>query len=154
MALIRWEPLQEIDEIQREMNRLFDRFQVPATRENGFAFVPAAELQDTPEAFLLKLEVPGIKAEDLDIQVTGEAISISGERRSEQTSQDKGMTRTEFRYGRFRRVIPLPARIQNDQVEANYDNGILNLRLPKAESEKTRVIKVNVANPSLASQSS
>ncbi len=144
MALIRWEPLQEIDEIQREMNRLFDRFQVPATRDNGFAFVPAAELQDTPEAFLLKLEVPGIKAEDLDIQVTGEAISISGERRSEHTSQDKGMTRTEFRYGRFRRVIPLSTRIQNDQVEATYDNGILNLRLPKAESEKTRVIKVNV----------
>lgn len=154
MALIRWEPLQEIDEIQREMNRLFDRFQVPASRENGFAFVPAAELQDTPEAFLLKLEVPGIKAEDLDIQVTGEAISISGERRSEQTSQEKGMTRTEFRYGRFRRVIPLPARIQNDQVEATYDNGILNLRLPKAESEKTRMVKVNVASPSLASQSS
>ncbi len=145
MALIRWEPLQEIDDMQREINRLFDRFQVPATRESGFSFVPAAELQDTPEAFLLKLEVPGLKAEDLDIQVTGEAISIRGERRSESTSEDKGITRSEFRYGRFRRVIPLPARVQNDQVEATYDSGILNLRLPKAESEKTRVVKVNVA---------
>lgn len=145
MALIRWEPLQEMDDMQREINRLFDRFQVPATRESGFSFVPAAELQDTPEAFLLKVEVPGLKAEDLDIQVTGEAISVSGERRSESTSEDKGITRSEFRYGRFRRVIPLPARVQNDQVQATYDSGILNLRLPKAESEKTRVVKVNVA---------
>lgn len=145
MALIRWEPLQEMDDMQREINRLFDRFQVPSTRESGFSFVPAAELQDTPEAFLLKLEVPGLKAEDLDIQVTGEAISIRGERRSESTSEEKGITRSEFRYGRFRRVIPLPARVQNDQVEATYDSGILNLRLPKAESEKTRVVKVNVA---------
>jgi HSP20 family protein len=131
--------------MQREINRLFDRFQVTGTRESGFSFVPAAEMQDTPEAFLLKLEVPGFKAEDLDIQVTGEAISIRGERRSESTSEDKGITRSEFRYGRFRRVIPLPARVQNDQVEATYDSGILNLRLPKAESEKTRVVKVNVA---------
>src|SRR4028118_164324 len=145
MALIRWEPLREMDSLQREMNRLFDSL-TPATdrASNGVAFVPAAELDETPEAIHLKLEVPGMEPKDLDVQVTAEAIAISGDRKSETKTQEKGMTRTEFRYGQFRRVIPLPTRIQNDKVQAEYKNGILSLTLPKAEAEKNKVVKVNL----------
>lgn len=146
MALIRWEPFREVDALQREMNRLFDSLSPTTTnKENlGVAFIPPAELHETPEAIHLKLEIPGMEAKDLDVQVTAEAVSISGERKSETKTEEKGVTRTEFRYGHFRRVIPLPTPIQNDKVQAEYKNGVLSLSLPKIEAEKTKVVKVNI----------
>ena len=128
------------------MNRLFDSLM--RTDDSGFsgnmAFVPAAELQETPQAIHLRLEVPGMEAKDLDVQVTAEAVSIYGDRKSETKTEEKGITRSEFRYGSFRRVIPLPARIKNEQVQAEYKNGVLSLTLPKAEEEKNKVFKVNL----------
>jgi HSP20 family protein len=144
MSLMRWQPFSEIDSLQQEMNRLFDSITPKNTERLSTAFVPAAEMQETPEAIHLKLEVPGMNAKDIDIQVSAEAISISGERQEETKTEDKGMTRSEFRYGSFSRVIPLPARVQNTNVNAEYKDGILNLTLPKAEEEKNKVVKVNV----------
>ncbi len=144
MALIRWEPFSEIDNLQKEMNRLFDNLAPRTTDRLGSAFVPAAEMKETPEAIHLKLEVPGMDASDIDIQVSAEAVSISGERKEETKTEARGMTRSEFRYGSFRRVIPLPTRVQNTQVKAEYKDGILHLTLPKAEEEKTKVVKVNL----------
>ena len=146
MALVRWEPFQEFVGLQRDMNRLFDS--LARTGDSGLssdiAFMPAAEIQETPEAIHLKLEVPGMEAQDLDVQVTAEAVSVNGDRKSETKTAEKGVTRSEFRYGSFRRVIPLPARIKNDQVQAEYKNGVLSLTLPKAEAEKNKVVKVNL----------
>lgn len=144
MALIRWQPFQEIENLQRDMNRLFDR--LTTTNGDGFGngFAPAAELQDTPDAIHLKLEIPGMDAKDIDVQVSAEAVSVSGERKEETKTEEKGMTRTEFRYGKFQRVIPLPARVQNTDVKAEYKNGVLQLTLPKAEDEKNKVVKVNI----------
>ncbi|MGQ4649044.1 Hsp20 family protein [Lyngbya aestuarii] len=144
MTLIRWEPLREMDTLQREMNRLFDSL-TPANGEGvGTTFVPLAEMKETPEAIHLQLEVPGMESQDLDVQVTAQAVAISGERKTQTNTEQKGVTRTEFRYGKFRRVIPLPARVENTQVQAEYKNGILNLTLPKAEDEKNKVVKVNL----------
>lgn len=145
MALVRWEPFREIDTLQRQMNRLFDEL-MPTTREvgNGITFVPPAEMEETPDAIHLKLEVPGMDAKDLDVQVSAEAVSITGERKSETKTEDKGMTRSELRYGKFQRVIPLAARVQHDKVQAEYKDGILKLNLPKAEEEKNKVVKVNL----------
>ncbi len=86
-----------------------------------------------------------MSAKDLDIQVTADRVSISGERKEESKSEDKGVTRSEFRYGKFQRVIPLPVRIQNTNVTADYKDGILNLTLPKAEEEKNKVVKILLA---------
>jgi HSP20 family protein len=145
MALIRWQPFREIDTLQREMNRLFDRLNIPEDWERmGTAFVPAAEISETPDAIHLKLEIPGIEAKDLDVQVTVDSVSISGDRKSETHTEEDGMMRTEFRYGKFQRVIPLPARVENTQVKAEYKDGILKLVLPKAEEEKHKIIKVNL----------
>ncbi|WGV27134.1 Hsp20/alpha crystallin family protein [Halotia branconii] len=154
MALIRWqpfrdierlEPFNEVDTLQRQMNRLFDRL-MPTDGEQrmGFAFTPAAELEETEDAIHLKLEVPGLEKQDLNIEATPEAISISGERKSETKTEENGVTRSEFRYGKFQRVIPLPSQIQNDKVQAEYQNGILRLTLPKAESEKHKTVKINL----------
>lgn len=145
MALVRWNPWREIATLQQQMNHLFDDALVPtAGRERGFVRVPAAEMEETQEAIHLKLEVPGIEAKDLDISVTQNAVSISGERKEETKTEENGVTKSEFHYGKFQRVIPLPARIQNTQVQAEYKDGILNLTLPKAEEEKNKVVKVNL----------
>ena len=147
MAIMRWEPFREINTLQREMNRLFDDLVTPTPRSGngGFGFVPAAEMEETPEAIQLKLEVPGMEAKDLDVQVAAESVTISGERKSETRTEEKGMTRSEFHYGQFQRVIPLPTRIDNQNVQAEYKDGILRLTLPKVEEEKNKVVKVNLA---------
>jgi HSP20 family protein len=145
MALVRWNPWQEMNALQRQFDRLFDEALVPTTVwERGLIRVPAAELQETEDAIHLKLEIPGIEAKDLDVQVTENTVSISGERKSETKAEKDGATRSEFHYGKFQRVIPLPSKIQNTNVTAEYKDGILNLTLPKTEAEKNKVVKVNL----------
>ena len=146
MAIVRYNPWQEMNSLQRQLNRMFDDALTPASiaEFGNFAKVPAAELTETDEALLLKLEVPGMQPADLNIEATAKSVAISGERKSEVKSEDEGKTRSEFRYGSFQRVIALPARIQNTEVKAEYKDGILHLTLPKAESEKNKVVKVNL----------
>ncbi|MDZ8026213.1 MAG: Hsp20/alpha crystallin family protein [Nostoc sp. SerVER01] len=145
MALVRWNPWGEIGTLQRQINNLFEDTRVPSGLfDRDFLRVPAAELQETDDALHLKLELPGIDAKDLDIQVTEDAVHISGERKSETKTEEKGTTKTEFYYGKFQRVIPLSARIQNTNVTADYQDGILHLTLPKTEQEKNKVVKVNL----------
>ena len=146
MALVRWQPFREIESLQRQMNHMFDSM-IPTGEGNfndGIVFMPPVEMNETPEAIQLKLEVPGLEAKDLNVQVTKEAVSIKGERKTESKTEEKGITRSEFRYGSFQRAIPLPSRIQNDKVAAEFKNGVLTLNLPKAEAEKNRVVKVNL----------
>ncbi len=148
MALVRYNPWQEMNSLQRQLNRLFDDALTPANWDDfgNFSKIPAAELTETDDALHLKLEVPGMEAKDLDIQVMADRVAISGERKSE----IKEKTRSEFRYGKFQRVIPLPARIQNTNVTADYKDGILNLTLPKSEEEKNKVVKVNLLGEATA----
>ena len=152
MALIRWEPFREVESLQKEMNRLFDRL-VPTDVGNGekmgLSFIPAAEITETPEAVQIKLEIPGMEAKDLNLEVTADSLTINGERKSEIKNEEEGFTRTDFRYGKFHRVIPLPVRVDNNNVTAEYKDGILNLTLPKAEEEKNKVVKVSI-NPTTA----
>jgi HSP20 family protein len=145
MTLIRWQPFREIDTLQKEMNRLFEGLSYDSGREREeFSFIPPAEMHETPDAIELKLEIPGMEAKDLDIQVTIDSVSISGERKSETKTEEKGITRSEFRYGHFRRVIPLPVNIDNNNVKAEYKDGLLTLTLPKVEEEKDKVVRVNL----------
>ncbi|MDZ8224840.1 Hsp20/alpha crystallin family protein [Nostoc sp. ChiVER01] len=145
MTLVSWNPWREIDTLQRQLNNIFEDTRVPsAFLDGGLRKVPAAEIQETENAIHLKLELPGIEAKDLDVQVTENAVYVSGERKSETKTEEKGVTRSEFHYGKFQRVIPLSARIQNTNVTADYKDGILNLTLPKTEQEKNKVVKVNL----------
>lgn len=146
MLLVHRNPWHQINTMQRQMDRLFAHSLVLTNGQGNKSFlrVPAAEIEDTQDAIHLKLEVPGMEAKDLDVQVTENAVYISGERKSETKTEDKAKIRSEFHYGKFQRVIPLPARIQNTNVTAEYKDGILNLTLPKTEQEKNKVVKVNL----------
>ena len=148
MALVRYSPWQELNALERYVNGLLGDTKVPSARfDRDFIKVPAAELQETDDAIHLKLELPGLEAKDLDIQVTEDAVHISGERKSETKTENNGTTKSEFYYGKFQRVIPLSVRIQNTNVTADYKDGILNLTLPKSEQEKNKVVKVNLEQP-------
>lgn len=144
MRIVPYSPFRELETMQRQMNRLFDN--LAGLSEDGLntSFAPAAELKETDEALYLKLEVPGLQPQDLNVEVTVDAVSISGERKSETRTEEQGMVRSEFRYGQFQRVIPLPTRIQNNNVQAEYKDGILHLTLPKTDEEKNKVVKVNI----------
>ena len=145
MTMMRYySPFREIQNLQREMSHLFDTLSPLANSQDKLDFVPAAEMEETPEAIHLKLEIPGIDPSDIDVKVTAESVSISGQRQEETKTEEKGKTRTEFRYGQFSRTIGLPARVQNTEAQAEYKDGILKLTVPKAEAEKNKVVKVNI----------
>ena len=145
MAIVSLALGREIGGFSKEINNLFDSF-VPTFNvgETGIQFTPAVEMQQNQNGIDLKLEIPGMEAKDLDIQVTAEGVAIKGERRQETQTEEQKMTRSEFRYGTFQRVISLPVKVQNDQVKADYKEGILYLHLPLAEAEKNKVVKVNI----------
>ncbi|WP_204141756.1 Hsp20/alpha crystallin family protein [Halomicronema sp. CCY15110] len=140
---LRHTPFGEFGSLQREMNRLFDSISPFRDDDIDFkSFMPAAELTETDDAIALKVELPGLKPEDVDIQVAEDSVVISGERKSEETTEENGMTRSEFHYGSFRRVIPLTTRIDNSGATADYSDGILKLHLPKAAEERNKVVKI------------
>ena len=139
-----WQPFTEIETIRQQLDKVFD--QLATTRDNSEAtWMPAMELADTGDNFVLKAQLPGIDPKDVDVQVTPEAISISGERRYENTEEKSGYVRSEFCYSKFHRVVPLPAHIQNDSVQAEYKDGILMLTLPKVTEARNKVAKINLA---------
>jgi HSP20 family protein len=145
MRLVHWQSFPEIDALQRQMDRLLDDSILPRRRDRDDLFLtPAAELSETADAIYLKLELPGIDAQDLNIEVTQDTISISAERKQEAKTESHGVTRSEFRYGQFQRVMTLPTKIQHKNVTADYKNGILSLTLPKAEAEQNKVVKVSL----------
>ena len=144
MLMRYWQPFTEIETIREQLDKVFD--QRAATRDNSeTAWMPALELVDAGDNFVLKAQLPGIDPKDIDVQVTPEAISISGERRYQNTEEKPGYVRSEFRYGKFHRVLPLPAHIQNDSVQAEYKDGILTLTLPKVTEARNKVVKINLA---------
>lgn len=150
MAIIRWQPWQEIDTLRRQFDQLFDEL-APISRgtgmkTNGNAWAPAIELKSNDTDIILRAELPGIDAKDLDVQVSREAVSLSGEYKTETKTEDKEhqMYRSEFRYGSFQRVIPLPVAVENDQVKADFKDGILTLTMPRVAAERPKVVKVNV----------
>ena len=141
----KWEPFSEMETLRKEMDRLFSQFIPEMGRErNEFTVIPSAEMNETDAEIHLKFEVPGMTADDLNIEVTDTAVVIRGERRSESKTEDEHMTRSEFHYGKFERVVPLSSQIVKDEVSAEYNNGILSLVLPKSSTPETQTVKIKV----------
>lgn len=145
MALVRFNPWFELDRIQRQLDQIFDDT-APSLdwNRNRPSEIPAVEMKEEDHAIGLKIELPGINPDDVDIQVSEDAVSIAGERKSESKTESEGVVRSEFRYGSFRRVIPLPSKVKNADVSANYNDGILHLTLPKSDADRKRVVKVSL----------
>jgi len=143
MAVIRWQPFQEIESLRRQMDQVFEQL-AGSDRPTSPTWKPAVELQEREDSLVLRAEIPGIEAKDLDVRVTREAVAITGEHRYERKAEEAGFFQSEFRYGKFQRVISLPVAIENDRVNAEFKNGILTLTLPKVTEARRTVVKLNL----------
>jgi HSP20 family protein len=140
MKVVQWSPLADLSSLQRQMDRLFDVY----TEDREYpAFTPAAEMITTDRTISLYIEIPGVAPDQIDVQVAAKTVTVSGERLTTDHENITGK-RSELRYGKFHRVIALPEQVQNDQVTAKYEHGILQLVLPKLVEDKDKIVKVEV----------
>jgi HSP20 family protein len=141
MALVRWDPIRELDSLQSDMNRLFDRFfEGRAANSTARRWIPAMDLVETDDHLVLRGDLPGMTEDDVDIEIKDNILTVSGERKSEREDKSEGYHRVERAFGTFSRSLTLPAGVDADKVEAHFDNGVLEVRIPKpAEAKPTRV---------------
>jgi HSP20 family protein len=138
--LTRWEPFRDLLSIRRDMDRLFDEFySQPLAKAEG---MPLIDMYQTEDDIVVKATLPGVKADDLDIQITGDVLTIHGEVKEESEKKDAKYHMREQRYQSFSRSLKLPANVVADKAKAEMKDGILNLTLPKAEESKPKAISV------------
>lgn len=147
MALVRWEPIREISSIQNEVNRLFDTFfDAPAAGGRADAmprrWTPAMDLTERDGAFLLRADLPGVSEEDVSVELDDRVLTVSGERKSAVEHEQGTVHRIERAYGRFSRSLTLPEGVEADAIEASFDRGVLEVRIPKPAERKPRRIAI------------
>ncbi|MEJ2673451.1 MAG: Hsp20/alpha crystallin family protein [Deltaproteobacteria bacterium] len=146
--LMEWRPFREVSRLRREMDRLWDdyfgsgrRGLQPLTAE----FAPAVDIKETDTEIVVKAEVPGIDANDINISVTGEVLTIKGEKKSEREEKEENYHLVERSYGSFSRSLALPAAVDLDKIEAKYAKGVLTVTCPKKEEVKPKAIEIKTA---------
>jgi HSP20 family protein len=142
MAISRWYPIREVASLQDRVNSLFQDYAGDSGTVTAAAFAPAVDVFENGEKVVLKLDLPGIKEEDLDIRVENQTLSVRGERKFEKEEKEENFHRIERRYGSFFRSFSLPTTVDTENVEATYDAGVLKLELKKKASAQPKQIKV------------
>jgi len=149
MALIRWEPARELATFQNEMNRLFNTFFEPGQGGNGGSagagrrWIPAMDLVETEDDFVLRADLPGLTEKDVNIELEDNVLTISGERKAEHEERKEGYYRIERASGSFSRTLTLPEGVDPQKVQANFDRGVLEVRIPKPEQRKPRKVTIS-----------
>jgi HSP20 family protein len=147
-SLTRWNPARDVLSMTEAMNRLFDEaFIMP---HGGFAqnATPSVDVVENDNEILVKAELPGIKPEDVDIRVEGNLLSLRGEYKEEHENKEGEYHVKELRQGSFARTIPLPTTVNVNNADAQFENGVLTLRLPKHEEAKPKKINIKAGNGS------
>lgn len=148
MALIRWEPARELNTIQSEMNRLFNSlFDNPTRPTAGNVvrrWVPAMDLIETGDHYVLRADLPGLSEKDVNIELDSGVLTISGQRNATRNDENGGYRRVERSYGSFSRSLTLPKGIDPEAVEASFEQGVLEVRIPKPEQFKPRKVTISV----------
>jgi len=146
-GLIRWSPFREIEEMERRINDIFGRPLPPAiwrrTPVEEMGWAPAIEMFEKDDKFMVKAELPGMKEEDIDVSVVGDTLTIKGERKAESEVKEEDYYCCERSYGSFTRSITLPSSVDAKNIEASYENGVLEVSLPKAAEVKPKKITVS-----------
>jgi HSP20 family protein len=142
--LTRFEPVREMMTLREAMDRLFDDAFTRPISMSGSSVLPAIDLYETSDEVVLKATLPGMKAEDVQISVTGDVVTLRGEFKSQNGNGDKNATYhlREQRYGTFERTLRLPSDVQSDKAKAEFENGILTITLPKSEAVKPKIINI------------
>ncbi|HEX5618904.1 MAG TPA: Hsp20/alpha crystallin family protein [Solirubrobacteraceae bacterium] len=146
MTIVRWEPLREFSTLQNEMNRLFNTvFDAPTAGNGGNTlrrWMPAMDLVETDDHFVLRADLPGLAEDDVKIEFEDGTLTVSGDRKAEHESKSTGYYRVERAFGAFSRSLTLPQGIDPEAVTASFDRGVLEVRIPKPEEKKPRRIEI------------
>jgi HSP20 family protein len=150
MTLMRWSPTwtsrRDVFGIQDEVNRLFDTFYGRSqTRTDGMAFTPTVDIEETAEEFVVRADLPGVPQKDVKVSLMGDTLTVRGERKYETHENESTVHRVERVYGTFERSFTLGAPVRNDKVKATYRDGVLEIRVPKAEEARLKEIEIQVA---------
>jgi HSP20 family protein len=142
--MVRWEPFRELSSLQTEMNRLFNAAfdQPPGNGGGARRWTPAMDLLETDEHFVLRADLPGLTESDVNIELEDNMLTVSGERKAEHESKGEGFYRVERSFGSFSRSLTLPKGIDPEAVTAAFQNGVLEVRVPKPEQRKPRKISI------------
>jgi len=140
--LIRWEPMREIVSLREAMDRLLDEaFTRPLSLMEGWR-VPAIDMYQTDDEVVVRAALPGLKSEDVQINVTGDILTIKGERKEKSETKQKNYHIREQRWGTFERSVMLPTAVVPDKAKAEFEDGVLTITLPKAEEVKPKIITI------------
>lgn len=134
MPVVRWEPYQDA----ASLRRLYRMFGSAIER----SWMPAVDIIDTPAAYVLKVELAGMKLEDVHIELEDDVLTIKGERHQEETLEEEQYQSTEWHYGAFQRNISLPRTVKRDAIEASYEDGVVEVRVPKAAEVEPQRIEI------------
>ncbi len=146
MALVKWNPLNELANWEREVDRMIRDVLSPDVRlfEDISHVVPLIDVEETEDEFNITAELPGMKKEDIKITFQDNILTISGEKKMEEKREDKNFHRMERTFGKFSRSIGIPAGVKLDKIEAEYKNGVLYVHIPKAEEAKPKKIDIKL----------
>jgi HSP20 family protein len=160
----RWDPFQDLRDAQEEMAQMTQMSQMLARalglqgQQQGsgtaMAWAPALDISERKDAYLVTVELPGVEAEDLEITLEDGLLTIQGERHFAHDSSEQQFHRVERRYGAFRRSITLPAQVQAEQIEASFDNGVLQIVVPKMEEATPKRIQIRPGRAEIPAASS
>jgi HSP20 family protein len=140
-------PLADVAVLQNRLNSIFSDFARPDVEDESLAmgnFIPPVDVYEDAHELVLKLEVPGIKQEDLDVKLENQTLTVKGERKFEKNEKEENFHRIERRYGNFTRSFTLPQTVDAGVVKANYENGVLTISLAKKEAAKPKQVKVEI----------
>ena len=141
--LTRWEPVREMMTLREAMDRLFDdAFTRPINLRDGGWSAPAVDMYQTDDEVVVKAALPGFKADEVQINVTGDVLSLRGEMKHEEEKEERAWHIREQRWSSFERSIALPTEVTADKAVADFENGVLTITLPKAEEVKPKTISV------------
>jgi HSP20 family protein len=149
-------PLADVAVLQNRLNSIFNDFARPEGEQESLAmgsFIPPVDIYEDAHQLVLKLEVPGIKQEDLDVRVENQTLTVKGERKFESNEKEENFHRIERRYGSFTRSFTLPQTVDTAAVKATYEHGVLAIALAKKEAAKPKQVKVEIGSGQPASQS-
>jgi HSP20 family protein len=146
MALVRWDPAREVDSLQSEMNRLFDTFFGGNDTRGVRRWVPAMDLVETDDHLVLRADLPGLDQDDVSIEIKDGVLTVSGQRQAEREEKAEGFHRVERAYGSFSRSLSMPQGVDPDKVAAEFDKGVLEVRIPKPEERKPHRVAIGAGS--------
>lgn len=145
MAIIRWDPFRELNVLQDRMNRLFEEVHGwrPDEASSTTTWSPAVDIYETENELVVKAELPGVEQKDIDLRMENNVLSLRGERHFVKEAKEENYHRIERSYGTFSRSFSIPATVDEQNIHADYKDGILRILLPKKEKAKPKQIKIS-----------